>query len=143
MTAASNVHINGTSTDPAARAGVDLPSLAADLYALLHGGTLNEPDVLDVRPIPQSQRRPRILGRYARPAPGESVPVNNHDPKPLRRELTATHPGGFTWDYPESGPDRWCVRIGRTATSGYRVPSRPAHRPICPTTVDGQEESPA
>jgi hypothetical protein len=37
-----------------------------------------------------------------------------HDPKPLRREFEATHPGAFTWDYLESGPGQWQVRTGRT-----------------------------
>ena len=47
-------------------------------------------------------------------APGESfVLVNNHDPKPLRREFQATYPDRYGWDYLEAGPDRWQVRIGR------------------------------
>jgi uncharacterized protein (DUF2249 family) len=99
--------------------GVDLPALAADRTTLLEGGRLNDPDSIDVRPIPHGQRHPRIFGRYARLAPGESFTlVNNHDPKPLRREFEATHPGDFTWDYLESGPEQWRVRIGRTADRG-------------------------
>ena len=55
-----------------------------------------------------------LLGTYARLAPGESfVLVNNHDPKPLRREFQATYPDQFGWDYLESGPDQWQVRIER------------------------------
>lgn len=96
--------------------GADLPGLAEDLRTLLTGGDLAISDILDVRAIPHGQRHPRIFRRYARLAAGESfVLVNNHDPKPLRREFAATHPGGFTWDYVESGPDQWCIRIGRTA----------------------------
>jgi uncharacterized protein (DUF2249 family) len=46
--------------------------------------------------------------------PGESfVLVNNHDPKPLRREFQAAYPDRFGWDYLEAGPERWRVRIGR------------------------------
>jgi uncharacterized protein (DUF2249 family) len=97
--------------------GADLPGLAEDLHTLLSGGDLATPDVLDVRPVPHGQRHPQIFRRYARLAPGESlVLVNNHDPKPLRREFTATHPGTFTWDYLESGPEQWSIRISRTAT---------------------------
>lgn len=101
----------------AALPGADLPALVADLEVLLSGGRLEQPGELDVREIPHGQRHPRIFARYARLAPGESfVLVNNHDPKPLRREFQATHPGAFSWDYEQSGPDLWKVRIGRVAT---------------------------
>jgi hypothetical protein len=57
---------------------------------MLARGALNTPEVLDVREIPHGRRHPRIFGIYARLAPGESfVLVNNHDPKPLRREFQA------------------------------------------------------
>jgi len=66
------------------------------------------------REIPQGRRHPRIFGIYARLTPGESfVLVNNHDPKPLRREFQAAYPDRFGWDYLEAGPERWRVRIGR------------------------------
>lgn len=94
--------------------GVDLQTLVEDVETLLAGGALNTPEVLDVREIPHGRRHPRIFGIYARLAPGESfVLVNNHDPKPLRREFQATYPDQFGWDYVEAGPDRWQVRIGR------------------------------
>ncbi|WP_020660086.1 DUF2249 domain-containing protein [Amycolatopsis benzoatilytica] len=96
--------------------GADFPLLADDLRTLLRGGRLETPVELDVREIPHGTRHPRIFGRYARLAPGESfVLVNNHDPKPLRREFAATHGEEFTWEYEESGPERWRVRIGRAA----------------------------
>lgn len=94
--------------------GVDLSVLVEDVDTLLSGGALNTPDEVDVREIPHGRRHPRIFGVYARLAPGESfVLVNNHDPKPLRREFQATYPGRFGWDYLEAGPERWRVRIGR------------------------------
>ncbi|WP_030421807.1 DUF2249 domain-containing protein [Streptomyces sp. SCSIO 75703] len=96
--------------------GADLPALVADLRILAGGGRLDEPAVVDVREIPHGRRHPRIFTRFARLAPGEDfVLVNNHDPKPLRREFEATHPGAHTWEYVESGPDVWRVRIGRRA----------------------------
>ena len=98
----------------AALPGVDLSVLAGDRDVLLAGRTLNAPEVLDVREIPQGRRHPRIFGIYARLTPGESfVLVNNHDPKPLRREFQAAYPDRFGWDYLEAGPERWRVRIGR------------------------------
>lgn len=96
--------------------GADLAGLATDMRTLLDGGKLEAPAVIDVREIPHGQRHPKIFGRYDRLAEGEAFTlVNNHDPKPLRREFEATHPGTFTWDYVESGPEIWKVRIGRTA----------------------------
>ncbi|WP_253266494.1 DUF2249 domain-containing protein [Streptomyces sp. 6-11-2] len=99
--------------------GADLPLLTADFETLLEGGRLDRPAVVDVTSIPHSRRHPRIFARFARFArlgPGEAFPlVDNHDPKPLRREFEATLPGVFTWDYLESGPTRWQVRIGRRA----------------------------
>jgi uncharacterized protein (DUF2249 family) len=94
--------------------GVDLSVLLEDVDTLLSGGVLNTPEVVDVREIPHGRRHPRIFGVYARLAPGESfVLVNNHDPKPLRREFQATYPDRFGWDYLEAGPEQWRVRIGR------------------------------
>ncbi|MFS8199416.1 DUF2249 domain-containing protein [Streptomyces sp. CWNU-52B] len=100
----------------AALPGADLPTLVTDMLTLLAGGELDHPPVLDVREIPHGRRHPRIFARYGRLAPGESfVLVNNHDPKPLRREFEATHPDTHTWDYVESGPEVWRVRIGKAA----------------------------
>lgn len=96
--------------------GADLPALVADLRTLLDGGRLDAPAVVDVREIPHGRRHPLIFGRYARLAPGEDFTlVNNHDPKPLRREFEAVHAGSYTWDYVESGPETWRVRIGKAA----------------------------
>lgn len=98
----------------AALPGVDLSVLVEDVDTLLAGDALSTPGVVDVREIPHGRRHPRIFGVYGRLAPGESfVLVNNHDPKPLRREFQATYPDRFGWDYLEAGPERWRVRIGR------------------------------
>jgi uncharacterized protein (DUF2249 family) len=98
----------------AASRGIDLPMLASDVDTLLRDGILQTPETLDVRPIPHGERHPRIFGIYARLRPGESfVLVNNHDPKPLRREFTATYPDQFGWEYLQAGPTEWRVRIGR------------------------------
>ncbi|MBT2210089.1 DUF2249 domain-containing protein [Actinomadura sp. NEAU-AAG7] len=39
--------------------------------------------------------------------------MSDHDPVALRREFETAHPGAFTWDHVESGPDVRRVRIGR------------------------------
>lgn len=98
--------------------GADLPGLARDMGTLLEGKQLEKLDELDVREIPHGQRHPRIFGTYARLGEGESfVLVNNHDPKPLRREFDTAFPGQYAWDYLEQGPARWRVRIGRPAAT--------------------------
>lgn len=100
----------------AALPGADLPALTADWLTLLDGGSLDRPDVIDATELPHGRRHPRIFARYARLGPGEQFTlVNNHDPRPLRREFEAAHPGAFTWEYVESGPERWQIRIGRPA----------------------------
>jgi uncharacterized protein (DUF2249 family) len=80
------------------------------------GGRAGEPG-LDVRDLPPSQRHDAIFTAYRQLAPGEGfVLVNDHDPKPLRYQFEAEHPGEFTWDYLETGPSVWRVRIGRART---------------------------
>ena len=117
------------------------PDLAAKVTAALHGLTrrvgtpdqgegadeskvtpvgapvLAGPD-LDVRDLPPAQRHATIFGACHALLPGAGfVLVNDHDPRPLRYQLEAEHPGEFTWDYRQSGPDVWQVRIGRPAAT--------------------------
>jgi len=72
-----------------------------------------DPD-LDVRDLPPARRHESIFAAYLALAPGAGfVLVNDHDPKPLRYQFQAEQAGQFTWDYLESGPQTWRVRIGR------------------------------
>ena len=74
---------------------------------------------LDVRHLAPTQRHETILASYLDLAPGTNyVLVNDHDPKPLRYQFEAEHVGEFTWDYLESGPKVWRVRVGKISTSG-------------------------
>ena len=76
-----------------------------------------EPE-LDVRRFPHGQRHDVIFTTYGTLAPGGGfILVNDHDPKPLRYQFEAQHPGGYTWDYVQEGPDLWRVRIGRAAAA--------------------------
>jgi uncharacterized protein (DUF2249 family) len=69
---------------------------------------------LDVRVIPPRDKHPTIFSRVDALKAGDSlVIVNDHDPKPLRYQLDAEHPGAFGWDYLDLGPDVWRVRITR------------------------------
>ena len=69
---------------------------------------------VDVRELPPRERHPLIFGSFDRLAPGEALLlVNDHDPKPLYYQFQAESRGEFTWDYLESGPEVWRVRIGK------------------------------
>ncbi len=70
--------------------------------------------LIDVRTIAPRERHPKIFGMYDALAPGESFElVNDHDPKPLYYQFSAEKAGTFGWDYLESGPDVWRVRISK------------------------------
>jgi uncharacterized protein (DUF2249 family) len=73
---------------------------------------------LDVRVLPHGQRHEVIFSTYDHLIPGDGfVIVNDHDPTPLRYQFEAQHAGEFTWDYLESGPKMWRVRVGRAPVS--------------------------
>lgn len=73
---------------------------------------------LDVRPLRKPDKHPTIFQTFDALTVGESfVLVNNHDPKHLRDEFDTEHPRGYAWDYLETGPDVWRIRIGRIATT--------------------------
>ncbi|KWW98227.1 hemerythrin [Carbonactinospora thermoautotrophica] len=70
---------------------------------------------LDVRPLAPALRRQKIFAMFHVLSAGEAfVLVNDHDPKPLYYQFQAEHPDEFAWDYLESGPEVWRVRIGKS-----------------------------
>jgi len=75
---------------------------------------MDKDTVLDVRQLPPAQRHALIFDTYGKLNGGEGfVLVNDHDPKPLYYQFQAERPDEVSWDYIESGPDVWRVRIGR------------------------------
>ncbi|MDI3339154.1 MAG: DUF2249 domain-containing protein [Sphaerobacter sp.] len=67
---------------------------------------------LDVRELAPRERHPLIFQRFAELVPGECMRlINDHDPKPLYYQLMAEYPGQAGWEYVESGPEVWQVRI--------------------------------
>jgi len=90
--------------------------------------------VLDVRTVRKPDKHPQIFEQFDALAVGESfVLINNHDPKHLREEFATDHPGEFSWQYLQRGPERWEIRITRLA-------STPLPRILCDTheTAIGQ-----
>lgn len=73
---------------------------------------------LDVRDLRKPDKHPAIFATYDGLDVGDAfILVNNHDPKHLRDEFEIEHPRGYTWQYLESGPDVWRIRIGRLAST--------------------------
>ncbi|GGM71325.1 hypothetical protein GCM10010106_17020 [Thermopolyspora flexuosa] len=69
---------------------------------------------LDVRALPHGRRHAQIFATFDALRPGEAfVLVNDHDPRPLYHHFAAERTGEFTWDYVETGPELWKVRIAR------------------------------
>jgi uncharacterized protein (DUF2249 family) len=67
---------------------------------------------LDVRELAPRDRHEAIFTHLSDLEPGQTVKlVNDHDPVPLRYQLDAERPGQFSWEYRESGPERWVVDI--------------------------------
>ncbi len=84
----------------------------------MSGHQITEETRLDVREISPRERHPLIFQTFDDLKPGSAfVLVNDHDPKPLRYQLAAEREGTFEWDYLESGPETWQVRIAKTKAS--------------------------
>lgn len=79
-------------------------------------------DEVDVRKIPKPRRHPLIFERFTQlDVGGEFTIVSSHEPEHLRDEFERDHPGRFTWEYLETGPQAWRVRIGRRSADPPRV----------------------
>ena len=78
---------------------------------------MSEPE-LDVRPMRKPDKHPTIFAAYDDlPAGGSFVLVNNHDPIHLRDEFETDHAGSYGWEYVESGPRTWRIRISKLTTT--------------------------
>jgi uncharacterized protein (DUF2249 family) len=70
---------------------------------------------LDLRALPPSQRHPLIFSTFDALADQAAFEiVNDHDPVPLFMQFTRTRGGQFDWQYVQTGPELWQVRITRT-----------------------------
>lgn len=78
--------------------------------------TMSDAKQLDVRELPPPQRHALIFQTCGDLGAGDAIVlVNDHDPKPLYYQFQAEYPGRFGWEYEESGPEVWKVRITRKA----------------------------
>ena len=76
---------------------------------------------VDVRSLRKPDKHPTIFAAFDALSVGTSfVLVNNHNPLHLRDEFEADHPGAYSWEYVDEGPDVWRIRISKTAESQPR-----------------------
>jgi uncharacterized protein (DUF2249 family) len=79
--------------------------------------------ILDIRELNHSVRPSTVFRTFDALAVGDYFElVNDHDPMGLARFFEAMRPGTFRWDYLESGPMVWRVRISRTAPKNAEEP---------------------
>jgi uncharacterized protein (DUF2249 family) len=68
----------------------------------------------DARPFPPAERHERVFNAFDALKTGQAfVFTNDHDPKPLYYQLEAESLHPFLWEYLESGPEVWKVRVAR------------------------------
>lgn len=71
-------------------------------------------DTVDVRTVVPRERHPLLFKTFHGLGSGEAfLLVNDHDPKPLYYQFQAELGAPFEWEYLESGPEVWKVRIGK------------------------------
>ncbi|MCF8151191.1 MAG: DUF2249 domain-containing protein [Burkholderiaceae bacterium] len=86
--------------------------------------TQNFKTTVDVRDMIPRERHPLIFSSFDALGAGEALLlVNDHDPKPLYYQFQAESKGEFTWDYLESGPEVWQVKIGKPTAAAPVAPT--------------------
>jgi uncharacterized protein (DUF2249 family)/quercetin dioxygenase-like cupin family protein len=75
-------------------------------------------DALDVRQMRKPDKHPAIFARFRALDPGDGFDlVNNHNPVHLRDEFESEYPGSFGWEYLETGPSVWRIRISKLSAA--------------------------
>jgi len=71
-------------------------------------------NILDVTKLEPWLKHSTIFARFDELAGGESLIIHNdHDPKPLYYQLLGQKGDIFTWEYLESGPQWWKIKISK------------------------------
>jgi uncharacterized protein (DUF2249 family) len=74
----------------------------------------NEIQTLDLRPMPPFERHEKIFEIWEKLKPSETLRIiNDHDPRPLHYQFEAEYKDLYEWEYEQSGPKDWIVRIKR------------------------------
>lgn len=83
--------------------------------------TKPEEHVLDGTALDSSVKFQTIMKTFNDLKEGEHFILHNdHDPKPLYYQLSATHGDTFNWEYLKQGPDAFDIRIGKKILSGHQ-----------------------
>lgn len=89
------------------------------LFVLSTGGpgsSTDNSEELDLTEIPRRARHPLVIEKFDALAVGSSFTLtNDHDPKPLNRQIENMRPGQVGWEYIQRGPELFRVRIRRIA----------------------------
>jgi len=68
----------------------------------------------DVRNHPCTDRRAMVFGAFNELNQGEAfVFTNDHDPKPLSFKLKAEYTDPFMWEYLQTMPGEWTVKVSK------------------------------
>lgn len=71
-------------------------------------------DILNVTVLEPRLKHPTIFAKFDSLNGGEAFIIyNDHDPKPLYYQLLAERGQTFNWEYLESGPEVWQVKIAK------------------------------
>lgn len=97
---------------------VRLEALLEGMHEHLAPDASSEDVELDVREISHAQRHTVIFGLFERLKRGQALVLTvDHDPLPLRYQLSALHPDGLGWDYRERGPVVWRVALRKRSAA--------------------------
>lgn len=70
------------------------------------------PVICDLRTLHPRERHPMVFEQLHALAIGETLRlINDHDPVPLRYQLSAEYPDQYHWVSVEAGPEAWMVDI--------------------------------
>lgn len=70
--------------------------------------------VINAPVLPPRVRHQTIFGVFeALPVTHSALLINDHDPKPLIYQLKAEQPDVFSFEYLESGPERFAIKVTR------------------------------
>lgn len=75
-------------------------------------------NILNVTLLEPRVKHPTIFAKFDELNEGETLIIHNdHDPKPLYYQLLGQRGNIFTWDYLESGPEWWKIKISKRILS--------------------------
>lgn len=95
--------------------GPDIFEIIIAKKSVLNGEDETKEFILDGISLHPSEKFKTIMATYNHLKEGESFILHNdHDPKPLFYQLSATKGETFTWEYLQQGPEIFDIRIGKT-----------------------------